>query len=80
MLENFKGLLVESKRPNQEVISYLKSLGLDKLEILQILNNFDKLNSAMIYLMVEDCEEKLTSAEAGLDVDKFLLKLRSLKS
>lgn len=80
MLENFKGLLVEPKRPNQEVISYLKSLSLDKLEILQILNNFDKLNSAMIYLMVEDCEEKLTSAEAGLDVDKFLHKLRALKS
>lgn len=80
LLYNFKGMLVDSKRPNKDVLEYLKGLGLDKMEILQILNNFEKLNSAMIYLMIEDCEERLGLAEQGLDVEKFLVKLKSIKS
>lgn len=79
LLDKFRGLLVESKRPSPEVVAYLKNLGLDKLEILQILNNFERLNSAMVYLIIEDCEDKLASAEQGLDVEKFLIKLKSLK-
>lgn len=77
LLDNFKGILSESKKPNPNVIAYLTNLGLEKMEILQIVNNFDKLNSAMVYLMVEDCEEKLASAEQGLNVESFLTKLRS---
>ena len=77
LVEKFKGILVESKRPNPELVSYLKGLGLDKLEILQILNNLEKLNPAMVYLMIEDCEDKLGCAEQNLDVEKFLLKLKS---
>jgi hypothetical protein len=69
--------LIETvKAPKPELVEFLTDQGLEKLEILQILNNLTRLNPALVYLIVENCAERFTGKRGSLSVKKFIAKVK----